>query len=62
MDRAIHYVHAALVAAPGFGSGSGPIGHALGTTPYHHIKAAESGGDWGVETWNSVWSPYRTTH
>jgi len=62
VDRAVSYVHAALVAAPGFGRGNGPIGHALGTTPYHHIKAAESGGDWGVETWDSVWSPERTTH
>jgi hydroxymethylpyrimidine/phosphomethylpyrimidine kinase len=62
VDRALHYVHAALVAAPGLGQGSGPIGHALGTTPYHHIKAAESGGDWGVETWDSVWGPDRTKH
>jgi len=62
LDRAIQYVHAALLAAPGFGQGSGPLGHALGTTPYHHVKAAESGGDWGVETWDSVWSPASTKH
>jgi hydroxymethylpyrimidine/phosphomethylpyrimidine kinase len=62
VDRAVQYVQAALLAAPGFGRGSGPIGHALGTTPYHHIKAAESGGDWGVETWDSVWAPERTKH
>ena len=57
VDRAIKYVHAALLEAPGLGSGSGPIGHSLGTTPYHHVKAAESGGEWGVETWDAVWAP-----
>ena len=62
VDRAIQYVHAALLAAPGFGSGNGPIGHALGTTPFHHVKAAEDGGEWGVEVWDSVWSPERTKH
>lgn len=62
VDRALKYVHAALIAAPGFGRGTGPVGHALGTIPYHHIKAAESGGDWGVETWDSVWAPRRTKH
>jgi hydroxymethylpyrimidine/phosphomethylpyrimidine kinase len=62
VDRAIQYVHSALLAAPGLGRGSGPIGHALGATPYHHLKAAESGGDWGVETWDSVWAPERTKH
>jgi hydroxymethylpyrimidine/phosphomethylpyrimidine kinase len=62
VDRAIKYVHAALLGAPGLGSGSGPIGHALGTTPYHHVKAAESGGEWSVETWDSVWAPDYTKH
>jgi hydroxymethylpyrimidine/phosphomethylpyrimidine kinase len=62
VDRAIQYVHAAIIAAPSMGQGSGPIGHSLGTTPYHHLKAAESGGDGGVETWDSVWSPARPKH
>src|SRR4051812_4310195 len=62
VDRGIHYVRAALVAAPGFGHGHGPIGHSLATTPYHHLKAAEEGGDWGVETWDAVWSPAGTRH
>jgi hypothetical protein len=26
-----------LLAAPGFGSGQGPMGHALGTIPFNHI-------------------------
>jgi hydroxymethylpyrimidine/phosphomethylpyrimidine kinase len=62
VDRAISYVHDALLAAPGYGRGSGPIGHTLETTPYHHLKAAAEGGDWGVETWDALWSPGRTKH
>ena len=62
VDRGIKYVHSALLAAPGFGQGHGPIGHALGTTPYHHLKAAEAGGDWGPEVWDSVWAPNPTKH
>ena len=62
VDRAIQYVHAALLEAPRLGAGAGPVGHALGTTPYHHLKAAESEGEWGVETWDSVWSPEPTKH
>jgi hydroxymethylpyrimidine/phosphomethylpyrimidine kinase len=62
VDRALKYVHAALIAAPGLGRRTGPVGHALGTIPYHHIKAAESGGDWGVETWDAVWAPRHTKH
>ena len=62
MDRAIRYVGAAILAAPEFGEGHGPIGHALGTTPYHHLKAAEKEGEWGVEVWDSLWAPERTKH
>ena len=62
VDRAVRYVHDALLAAPGFGLGNGPIGHALGTAPYHHVKASAEGGDWGVETWDALWSPERTKH
>lgn len=62
VDRGVHYTRAALRAAPGFGRGNGPIGHALATTPYHHLKAAAEGGEWGVETWDSVWSPAGARH
>ena len=62
VDRAIKYVQSALLAAPHFGRGHGPIGHALGTTPFHHLKAAESGGDWGPEVWDSVWAPKPAKH
>lgn len=57
VDRAIAFVQAALLAAPGFGSGNGPIGHALGTTPFHHIKAAGTGYEWRVEDWDARWAP-----
>jgi hydroxymethylpyrimidine/phosphomethylpyrimidine kinase len=33
--RARDYVQSAILAAPGFGRGRGPIGHALGTVPWH---------------------------
>ena len=33
VERAIAYVRAALVAAPGFGGGNGPLGHTLGLVP-----------------------------
>jgi hydroxymethylpyrimidine/phosphomethylpyrimidine kinase len=62
VDRAIQFVHSAILAAPGFGRGHGPIGHSLGTIPYHHLKAGESGGEWGVEVWDSVWGPTPTKH
>ncbi|MFK3888224.1 bifunctional hydroxymethylpyrimidine kinase/phosphomethylpyrimidine kinase [Sphingomonas sp. NPDC079357] len=32
--RAIRYVRAALLAAPGLGAGHGPMGHALGDAPF----------------------------
>lgn len=37
VDRARLYVQAAIREAPGFGSGHGPIGHALGTVPWNLI-------------------------
>ncbi|HEX7849824.1 MAG TPA: bifunctional hydroxymethylpyrimidine kinase/phosphomethylpyrimidine kinase [Sphingomonas sp.] len=38
IDRAIAFVRAALANAPGFGSGYGPMGHALGVIPFDEIK------------------------
>jgi hydroxymethylpyrimidine/phosphomethylpyrimidine kinase len=40
--RARDYVQAAILAAPGFGGGHGPVGHTLGTVPFHliHNKSA----------------------
>ena len=36
--RARRFVHAALKAAPGFGGGHGPMGHALGAVPFETIQ------------------------
>jgi len=38
VDRARRYVQAALRAAPVFGAGHGPMGHALGTVPWDVLK------------------------
>jgi hydroxymethylpyrimidine/phosphomethylpyrimidine kinase len=37
VERARQYTHAAIQAAPGFGKGHGPLGHALGTIAAQHI-------------------------
>jgi len=34
VDRARAYVRAAIAAAPGLGSGHGPMGHTLGKVPF----------------------------
>jgi hydroxymethylpyrimidine/phosphomethylpyrimidine kinase len=41
-DRARAFVQSAIREAPGFGTGHGPLGHALGTVPYSliHNKSA----------------------
>ncbi len=36
--RARAYVRAAILAAPGFGQGNGPMGHALGVVPFDAIR------------------------
>ncbi|MBX3562503.1 MAG: bifunctional hydroxymethylpyrimidine kinase/phosphomethylpyrimidine kinase [Sphingomonas sp.] len=36
--RARVYVRAAILAAPGFGRGNGPMGHALGVVPFDAIR------------------------
>ena len=41
IDRARVYVRAVIAAAPGFGGGHGPLGHALGTVPVEHIHRKE---------------------
>ena len=38
--RAIRFVQAALAAAPGFGGGHGPMGHALGLAPFDRLTRA----------------------
>jgi hydroxymethylpyrimidine/phosphomethylpyrimidine kinase len=38
VGRAIHFVRAAIVAAPSLGQGHGPMGHALGVVPFDAIQ------------------------
>ncbi len=38
IDRAIAFVRTALASAPGLGAGHGPMGHALGTSPFDQWK------------------------
>ncbi|MDO7834613.1 bifunctional hydroxymethylpyrimidine kinase/phosphomethylpyrimidine kinase [Sphingobium sp. HBC34] len=46
VDRAEAFVAAALAAAPGLGQGHGPMGHALGLTPFYHLLAARDPAGW----------------
>ncbi|MGA1798233.1 bifunctional hydroxymethylpyrimidine kinase/phosphomethylpyrimidine kinase [Sphingomonas sp. 4RDLI-65] len=41
IERAIAFVRAALANAPGLGAGHGPMGHALGTSPFDQLKAPQ---------------------
>jgi len=38
IERAIAFVRGALANAPGLGAGRGPMGHALGTSPFDQLK------------------------
>ncbi len=38
IERAIAFVRAALANAPGLGAGHGPMGHALGVSPFDQLK------------------------
>ena len=38
IERAIAFVRAALAQAPGLGTGHGPMGHALGMSPFDQLK------------------------
>ena len=40
IERAIAFVRAALASAPGLGAGHGPMGHALGVSPFDQLKDA----------------------
>jgi hydroxymethylpyrimidine/phosphomethylpyrimidine kinase len=37
-ERAVRFVRAAIVSAPGFGAGHGPLGHHLGVVPFDEIE------------------------
>lgn len=46
VDRAEAFVAGALAAAPGLGHGHGPMGHALGLTPFYYLLAAKDDEGW----------------
>ncbi|MBH1992097.1 MAG: bifunctional hydroxymethylpyrimidine kinase/phosphomethylpyrimidine kinase [Sphingomonadaceae bacterium] len=46
VDRAEAFVAAALKATPELGQGHGPMGHALGQTPFYHLLAAQGDDGW----------------
>ena len=55
-DRAIRYVQSALAAAPHLGAGHGPMGHAIGMTPYYHLLAATDPDGWDAAAFAARWS------
>ncbi|SEI78992.1 hydroxymethylpyrimidine/phosphomethylpyrimidine kinase [Sphingobium sp. AP50] len=56
VDRAEAFVASALVAAPGLGQGHGPMGHALGLTPFYHLLAAKDGDGWDAAAFAARYS------
>ncbi|MFD1787631.1 bifunctional hydroxymethylpyrimidine kinase/phosphomethylpyrimidine kinase [Sphingomonas floccifaciens] len=56
IDRAIDFVQVALRAAPALGHGHGPMGHALGTTPFYPILAARDRTGFDVKAFEARWS------
>ena len=55
-DRAIAFVGAALDRAPGLGDGHGPLGHALGRTPYYDLLTAADPDGWDSAAFAAKWS------
>lgn len=55
-ERAIDFVQHALAAAPGLGHGNGPLGHALGTTPFYHLLAATDRDGWSVAAFEAKYA------
>lgn len=58
VDRAEAFVAAALAAAPGLGQGHGPMGHALGMTPFYHLLAARDGNGWDAAAFAARYSDH----
>ncbi len=56
VDRAIAFVQKAIAAAPGFGRGNGPLGHALGRVPFYDLLAALETTGWDANTFAARWS------
>lgn len=56
VERGIAFVQKALALAPGLGRGSGPIGHALGRTPFYDALSALDGKGWDAAAFAARWS------
>lgn len=54
-DRAIALVQRAIANAPGLGAGHGPLGHALGRTPFYDALAALDQQGWDAEAFSARW-------
>jgi hydroxymethylpyrimidine/phosphomethylpyrimidine kinase len=58
VDRAEACVAAVLTAAPDLGTGHGPMGHALGTTPLYHLLAARDEHGWDAAAFAARYSDH----
>jgi hydroxymethylpyrimidine/phosphomethylpyrimidine kinase len=56
VERGIAFVQKALRAAPQFGKGHGPLGHALGRVPFYDLLAALDDSGWDAAAFASRWS------
>jgi len=55
VDRAIRFVGQVLAAAPGFGKGAGPMGHAMGRVPFYDLVAALDETGWDAAAFAAKW-------
>lgn len=55
VKRSIAFIGKALVAAPGFGRGNGPMGHTLGRVPFYDALGAVDGGGWDASSFAAQW-------
>ncbi|WP_088181821.1 bifunctional hydroxymethylpyrimidine kinase/phosphomethylpyrimidine kinase [Sphingobium sp. Z007] len=58
VDRAEAFVAAVLAAAPGLGQGHGPMGHALGLTPFYHLLAGQDADGWDAAAFAARYSDH----
>jgi hydroxymethylpyrimidine/phosphomethylpyrimidine kinase len=56
VGRGIAFVQEALRAAPQFGTGHGPLGHALGRVPFYDLLAAVDEKGWDAKAFAARWS------
>jgi hydroxymethylpyrimidine/phosphomethylpyrimidine kinase len=55
-ERAVAFVQRTIAKAPQFGAGHGPLGHALGRTPFYDALAALDENGWDAEGFSARWS------